>query len=185
MEFSPFVDVMGWARVDYGADIQVETCGFTKEVRSTFGVKVLVDHLIQEIQVDDYAALAIPGGFEEFDYEQEAYDERFLELIREFDGKGILIASICVASLAIAKSGVLLSRFGTTYHLDGGKKQKLLSDMGVKVINEPIVTDRNIITSYCPETAPWVAFRLLELLTNEELARKVRIAMGFEVDVEC
>jgi len=33
------------------------------------------------------------------------------------------------------------------------------------VVNEPIVIDRNIITSYCPETALGVAFKLLEKLT--------------------
>ena len=31
MEFSVFIDVLGWARNDYGYDIQVETCGFQKE----------------------------------------------------------------------------------------------------------------------------------------------------------
>ena len=49
MEFSPFVDVMGWARNDYGYDVQVETCGFTKTVVSTFGIPVTVDKLFEEI----------------------------------------------------------------------------------------------------------------------------------------
>ena len=30
MEFSVFVDVMGWARDDYMCDINVVTCGFQK-----------------------------------------------------------------------------------------------------------------------------------------------------------
>lgn len=38
MEFAPFVDVFGWARNDYGDDVEVVTCGFTKQVTSTFGV---------------------------------------------------------------------------------------------------------------------------------------------------
>jgi 4-methyl-5(b-hydroxyethyl)-thiazole monophosphate biosynthesis len=38
----------------------------------------------------------------------------------------------------------------------------------VNVVNEPIVVDGNIITSYCPETAPGVAFELLKMLTSEE-----------------
>src|SRR5574344_1261340 len=85
MEFSPFIDVFGWTRNDYGYDIQVETCGFTKQVISTFGVPVLMDKLIEDIQVEEYDALAIPGGFEEFGFYEEAYDERFLALIREFN----------------------------------------------------------------------------------------------------
>ena len=74
MEFSVFVDVMGWARNDYNYDIQVETCGFTKTVVSTFNVPIIVDKTIEEINVEDYDALAIPGGFEEFDFYEEAYD---------------------------------------------------------------------------------------------------------------
>jgi len=38
MEFSPFVDVMGWVKNDYGHDIRIATCGFTKQVVSTFNL---------------------------------------------------------------------------------------------------------------------------------------------------
>jgi 4-methyl-5(b-hydroxyethyl)-thiazole monophosphate biosynthesis len=179
MEFSVFIDVMGWARNDYGCDISVETCGFQKEVLSTFNVPVLVDKVISEINVDEYAALAIPGGFEEFGFYEEAYDTKFLDLIREFDKKGKIIATICVAALPLGKSGILVGRSATTYHLRDGYKQKELQAFGVNVINSPIVIDQNIITSYCPQTAPDVAFLLLEKLTSPELALTVKTAMGF------
>jgi 4-methyl-5(b-hydroxyethyl)-thiazole monophosphate biosynthesis len=179
MEFSVFIDVIGWARNDYGADITTETCGFTKEVLSTFHVPVIVDKVITEINVDDYDALAIPGGFEVFGFYEEAYDERFLQLIRDFNAKNKIIASICVAALPIGKSGILIGRRGTTYHLNGGLRQKQLQEFGVNVINQPIVVDENIITSYCPQTAPGVAFELLKMLTTKELSDTVMIAMGF------
>lgn len=179
MEFSVFVDVMGWARNDYGYDVQVVTCGFHKQVKSTFNIPVLVDKTIDEINVDDYDALAIPGGFEEFGFYEEAYDERFLNLIREFDSKGKIIATICVAALPVGKSGVLKNRKATTYHLRDTYRQKQLKEFGVNVLNEPIVVDKNIITSYCPETAPYVAFKLLEMLTSREKMESVKTAMGF------
>jgi len=182
MEFSPFVDVMGWARNDYGMDVHVSTGGFQKQVVSTFGIPVLVDKTINEIRVDDYDALAIPGGFEEFGFYEEAYDERFLNLIRQFDARGKIIASVCVGALPIAKSGVLKNRRATTYHLDNGKRQGQLTEFGVHVVGEPIVTDGNIITSYCPETAPGVAFKLLEMLVSKAKADIVRAAMGFPTE---
>ena len=80
MEFSVFVDVRGWARNDYGIDVSVETCGFTKTVISTFNVPIIVDKTIDEISINDYDALAIPGGFEEFGFYTEAYDNKFLEI---------------------------------------------------------------------------------------------------------
>lgn len=179
MEFSVFVDVFGWARNDYGYDLAVETCGFTKQVMSTFHIPVIVDKLINEINVDEYDALAIPGGFEEFGFYEEAYDEKFLNVIREFNSKNKYIASICVAALPVGKSGVLQNRKGTTYHLNNGVRQNQLKEFGVNVINEPIVMDQNIITSYCPQTAPYVAFKLLEVLTTKELMETVKSAMGF------
>ncbi|MFL0252877.1 DJ-1/PfpI family protein [Clostridium neuense] len=180
MEFSVFVDVMGWARNDYGYDVEVVTCGFQKQVISTFNIPVLVEKTIDEIDVNDYDALAIPGGFEEYGFYEEAYDEKFLKLIREFDKQGKIIATICVAALSVGKSGVLKGRRATTYHLKGAYRQKQLKEFGVNVVNEPIVVDKNIITSYCPETAPGVAFKLLEKLTSTEQMEIVKRDMGFD-----
>ncbi|MFT4104337.1 MAG: DJ-1/PfpI family protein [Lacrimispora sp.] len=179
MEFSVFVDVLGWARHDYHYDIDVITCGFTKTVISTFNVPVVVDRLIDEICADDYDALAIPGGFEEFGFYEEAYDENLLNLIREFNEKNKAIATICVAALALGKSGILKGRNGTAYHLNGGYRQKQLAQFGVNVLDSPIVVDGNVITSYCPETASGVAFKLLEKLTSAEQMEIVKEAMGF------
>lgn len=179
MEFSVFIDVFGWARNDFGCDIKVETCGFNKQVVSTFGVPILVDKPISEVNVEEYDALAIPGGFEEFGFYEEAYDSHFLQLIREFDQQGKFIASICVGALPVGKSGVLTGRKATTYHLRDGYRQKQLAEYGVEVVNQPIVIDNNIITSYCPQTAPHVAFKLLELLAGETRMLEVKRAMGF------
>lgn len=179
MEFSVFVDVMGWARNDYGYNVPVVTCGFQKKVISTFNIPILVDKTLDEINVEDYDALAIPGGFEEFGFYEEAYDERFLNLIREFDKQEKIIAAICVAALPVGKSGVLTGRKATTYHLRDAYRQKQLKEFDVNVVNEPIVVDKNIITSYCPETASGVAFKLLEKLTSTEKMEIVKHAMGF------
>lgn len=180
MEFAPFVDVIGWGRNDYGYDIEVITCGFTKKVMSTFGIPISVDKTIEEININEYQALAIPGGFEEFGFYEEAYNEKFLELIREFDNQNKIIATICVGALPVGKSGVLKNRKATTYHLRGAYRQEQLSGFGVNVVNEPIVVDNNIITSYSPETASKVAFKLLEKLTSTEQMLIVKNAMGFE-----
>lgn len=179
MEFCVFVDVLGWARVDYGHNLLVDTCGFNEKVISTFNVPVIVDKTIGEINVDEYDALAIPGGFGEFGFYEEAYDERFLKLIREFNKKGKIIATVCSGAFPVAKSGVLNNRKATTYHLKNGCFQEKLKEFGVNVVNEPIVVDDNIITSYCPETAPKVAFELLKMLTSEEEMAVIKKAMGF------
>ena len=181
MEFSVFVDIFGWARNDYGYPIDVETVGFSKTVNSTFNIPVIVDKIIDEIDINDYDALAIPGGFEEFGFYDEAYNEEFLSLIRKFDEQNKIIATICVGALPLGKRGILKNRNATTYHLKDGYRQKELQKFGANVINQPIVIDDNVITSYCPQTAPEVAFTLLAKLTSKEKMNIVKKAMGYSL----
>lgn len=181
MEFAPFIDVFGWAQNDYGYDVQVETCGLQRQVASAFGVPVVVDKLLNEARPADYQALALPGGFEEFGFYEEAYNAEFQELVREFARQGKPIAAVCVGALPLGKSGILTGRRATTYHLRGGHRQEQLREFGAAVVNERVVTDGNLITSYCPETAPDVAFALLEVLLGREKAAVVRQDMGYAV----
>lgn len=179
MEASVFIDVLGWARNDYQLPLALTTCGFTKTVVSTFGVPVTVDRLLDEIDPADYDALAIPGGFEEFDFYDEAYNERLLALVRAFDDAKKPIASICVAALVLGKSGILQGRRATTYHLKQGYRQKQLAAQGATIVNEPLVVDGNVATSYCPSTATQVAFWLLEQLAGPAATAQVKEGMGF------
>lgn len=180
MEFAPFYDVCGWAKSEYGFDIEVDTCGFQKIVSSAFWkTEICIDKLISEIDVREYDALAIPGGDHLYGFFEEAYDEMFLDLIRKFNNQGKTIASVCVAALPIGKSGALENRNATTYHLSNAYRQKELANFGANVINEPIVVDKNIITSYCPRTANDVAFLLLENVLGEEKTNMVKNGMGW------
>ncbi len=178
-EASVFIDVIGWNYVDGDKTTKLYTCGITKEVNSTFDQKIIVDYTVDEINVDDYDALAIPGGFAEYDFYNDGYNEKFLNIIREFDKKGKTIASICVAALTIGKSGVLRGRNATTYNKKDGIRQRELQKYGVKVINQPVVVDKNIITSWNPSTAMDVAFMLLENLTNEKNTDHIKEIMGY------
>jgi len=178
-EASVFIDVLGWNLVDGDGTTQAVVCGFQKEITSTFGAKMIADVTIDEVNVDDYDALALPGGFVEYDFYKEAYHEKFLELIRKFDAKKKTVASICVGALPVGKSGILKGKRGTTYNMRDGIRQNTLREYGVNVINMPIVEEDHIITSWNPSTAMDVAFTVLERLTSKDQANKIRTLMGF------
>lgn len=178
-EASVFIDVIGWNYVEGDKSTQLFTCGITKEVNTSFNQKMVVDYIIDQINIDDFEALAIPGGFEVYGFYKDGFDQRFLDLIKQFDDKGKVIASICVGALPLGKSGILNGRNATTYNLNGAVRQKQLSEFGVNLVNEPIVIDRNVITSWNPSTAMGVAFQLLETLTNKENCRYIKSIMGF------
>ena len=177
-EASAFIDVIGWNLVDGDGTTELFTCGLRKEIKSSFNQRFIVDYLIGEVDIDSFDALAIPGGFEEYDFYRDAYDEQFLELIRNFKTKDKIIASICVAALSLGQSGILRNKKGTTYN-QNAIRQDALRGFGVQVMNEPIVVDDNIITSWNPSTAIDVALILLEFLTSKTNADYIRQIMGF------
>ena len=60
MEFAPFYDVIGWAKSEYGFDVELETCGFSHTVPSAFwNTEIKVDKIINKVCVNDYDALPI------------------------------------------------------------------------------------------------------------------------------
>ncbi|WP_462281103.1 DJ-1/PfpI family protein [Salinivirga cyanobacteriivorans] len=178
-EASAFIDVIGWNLIDGDGSTRLFTCGMQKEIKTTFNQKVVVDYLIEEIDVGSFDALAVPGGFEEYNYYEDAYSEQFVSLIRKFNEQNKTIASVCVGALPIGKSGILKNRGATTYKV-GKVRQQTLKSYGANVINEPIVTDLNVITSWNPSTAIDVAFLLLELLTSKNNTQHIREIMGFK-----
>ena len=115
-EASVFIDVFGWNLVEGDGSTQLYTCGLRKEIKSSFNQKFILDYLIEEIEINDFDALAIPGGFEIYNFYNDAYDEKFLDLIRRFRADNKTIASICVGALPLGKSGVLKGKKGTTYN---------------------------------------------------------------------
>jgi len=179
-EASVFVDVMGWNYVEGDGSTRLYTCGLRKALETSFNQHATVDFLISEVNVQEYAALAIPGGFEEYGFYTDAYSEEFLALIRAFREQGRIIASVCVAALPVGKSGALAGRRGTTYN-QNPRRQEQLKNFGVNVVDEPMVEDDGILTCWNPSAALGVAFRLLEMLTSTENTRRVKALMGFPI----
>lgn len=177
-EASAFIDVIGWNLIEGDKTTQLFSCGFMKEVKSSFDQKFIPDFLIDEINPEDYDALAIPGGFEEYGFYDDAYNVRFLDLIKLFNDQNKVIASICVGALPVAKTGILYNKFATTYN-QNPKRIEQLTDMGALFADKPIVVNDNIITSSNPATAHEVALILLEKLTDKNNSEKVKLLMGF------
>lgn len=176
-EASVFIDVIGWNLVEGDNSTELFTCGLRKEIKSSFNQRFIVDYTVDDIDINSFDSLAIPGGFELYGFYQDAYDEKFLELIRSFKAQNKMISSICVGALALGKSGVLKDKNGTTYN--NPVRRKALQEFGVNVIHQPIVRDDNMITSWNPSTAVDVALLLLEHLTTKNNADNIRKLLGF------
>lgn len=179
-EASVFTDVFGWNLYEGDQSTELVSVGLHSVLDCTWGYSCIPMRQLNEIDLKEFDALAIPGGFEQADFYEDAFNEKFLSVIRKFDQQNKPIAAICVAGLAVAKSGVLTNRAGTTYRFENNPRQDQMRALGVQVkSDERIVEDRNIITSSSPETALDVAFLLLEKLTDQENTQEVKRRMGF------
>ncbi len=181
-EASVFTDVFGWSRESGIESVDLITTGLRPTIKCYWNLIVQPELPFDQISVDDFDALAIPGGAGDAGFYEDAYDERFLNLIRKFNDNGKLIASICVGALPIGKAGVLKNRNATTWDLNDGARRQQLANFGVTVLDKHLVVDRNIITSTGPATSLDVAFKLLEMLTDIQNVNEIKRNMRFSLD---
>ncbi|QPA52662.1 DJ-1/PfpI family protein [Lysinibacillus sphaericus] len=179
VEASVFTDVLGWNKWEGDGTTEVVTVGLHTQLQCTWNFKVTPEKLLHEIDLADFDALAIPGGFEEAGFYEDAFSEEFQRVVRHFNDQQKPIATICVASLILGHSGILHNRQATTYNHPTSKRLAQLASFGATVVNERIVQTDHMITSSNPGTAFDVAFRLLETLTSTSNTARVKDLMGF------
>lgn len=178
LEAAAFTDVFGWANIDGNEAIELVTLGLKKQLQTTFGYGAIVDKLVNEVDLNAFDALAIPGGMNrKVDFYEEALGDTFAEVIQHFDARQQPIASVCVASLSLGAAGILAGRKATIYHQSGGKRKDELEKYGAVFVDTPVVKDGNLTSSTGPGTAIEVAFQLLEDLTGADNAKHIRQLM--------
>lgn len=181
LEVAAFTDILGWADLIGDEPVKLTHAGLRHGITTTFGLKVSIDTLLSELNLDEYDALALPGGFGPAGFYDESLSEPYLRAIRHFDAAGKIIASVCVSSISLGMAGILVGRNATVYHKVGGMRKQQLTDTGANFVDKPVVIDGNIITSTGPGTAAEVAFWLLARLTSPENSLNIRQGMRFDL----
>lgn len=177
LEAAGFTDVFGWAAIDGKEPVELVSAGFKPVLRATFGFSVMPQAQISGLDLNEFDALAVPGGFAGVGFYDEAMSEPFLNVIRHFEARDKDIASVCVASLALGAAGALNGRRATTYHQVGGKRKDQLEQYGALFVDQAVVEDGRMISSTGPGTAVEVALRLLVNLTSPDNAAHIRAKM--------
>lgn len=184
LEMAAFTDILGWADLLGDEKIELVMAGLRPEILSTFGITIRPNRMLVDLDLDEFDALALPGGFEPSGFYEEALSEPYLAAIKHFINAQKIVASVCVSSLSLGRAGVLKEKKATIYHQVGGRRKQQLVDTGAVFIDQPIVRDGNIITSTGPGTASEVAFLLIEMLTNQINAGTIRRIMRFSTPDE-
>ena len=174
-EVACMVDVLGWTHYrPQFATVSVETAGFRREVRGGFGMRMVADVLIDDVDSAHYDAFVLPGGFHNRGFD-EAYDPRVAQLAADFKRRGCPIATMCVGIVPLANAGLLEGGEATTYVFSSRHDNPgALRAGGCVAVDEPIVEWDGIISCSGPAHSEQVALLLLERLVGSEVADQVR-----------
>jgi len=124
--------------------LKIITMGNTRDTVVTMGgLKVVPDIVVGKFNMDDAAALILPGGNTWTDH----IHDTVLSLSEKCLNNGIIVAAICGATFGLARTGILNERFHTSNDLDFLKM--ICPDYnGEKYYKkEPSVIDGNLITA--------------------------------------
>ena len=107
------------------------------------------DAAIHEMREKDFTGLVVPGGFSP---DKLRSMDKVKTLTREFMSAGKLVAHICHGGWIPASAGICK---GFRMTASPGIKDDLINAGAVWVEGEPVVIDRNMVSSRSPNDLPW------------------------------
>ena len=153
------------------ADIETTTISISgnREVNGSHKIKILADKLFNEINIDDYSMIVLPGGMPGSKNLNEHPGLR--EQILNFHEQNKMLGAICAAPLVFGNLGILKNKKATCYP---GYENQL---HGAVVTGEKTEVSGNIITGKGAGVAIDFALKIVETIKGEpfatELARKM------------
>ena len=117
---------------------------------------VKVDRTVEEVSVDDYDALLIPGGVGNPD--QLRGDENAVNFVREFFESKKPMAVICHGPWVLVEAGVARGRTLTSWPT----LQTDIRNAGGTWVDEEVVVDEGIVTSRKPDDIPAFNEKMIE-----------------------
>jgi protease I len=124
-----------------------------------------VDRQVQDVTVDEFDALLLPGGTVNPD--KLRMDTNAVTFVRDFVDSGKAVAAICHGPWTLVEAdrvrGVRLTSWPSL--------RADLRNAGADVVDEPVVTDGTITTSRSPDDLPAFCERILQEFARERQAQ--------------
>ncbi len=151
------------ALTDHGAEVEIVSLrpGRLRTVNFLYpGKKVRVDRTLKTADAEDYDALLLPGGLIGPDTLRQ--NEQALDFVRAFDRAGKPIAVICHGPWLLVSAGLVVRRNLTCWP---GIRDDV-RNAGAVYHDEPLVRDRNWVSSRSPKDLPHFNRGMLELFAE-------------------
>lgn len=149
-----------------GLDVTTTTKGNNKWIKTAYGQKIEVDTLLNEITLDEYDFLVIPGG----PYVKESVDgdTQIKGLALHFASQKKLIAAICAGPRFLGQVGLLDNKKFTAF--TGSEKD---APKGDYFPNEKALRDEFIITARGAGSVYEFVYEIIKFLQGEAAAKQL------------
>lgn len=121
-----------------------------------WSIEVPVDKNIEDVSVDDYDALMIPGGV--LNPDKMRANEDFVNFAKRFMKSGKPVAAICHGPQLLIETGMLKGKQMTSYP----SIQTDLKNAGAEWYDKEVVVDNGFVTSRSPKDLEAFNKKLLE-----------------------
>ena len=146
-----------------GADVKLASPDL-KPIQATVhddpGKTIRPDLTVDQARAEDYDALILPGGVRNPD--QLRTNKAAIDLIRAFAEAGKPVAAICHGPWLLVEADLLGGKTATSWP----SIRTDLRNAGANVVDQPAVTDGNIVTSRNPGDVPAFTEAIVQLIEN-------------------
>lgn len=129
-------------------------------VHTHWGDEFHADEKVENVKVEDYDALILPGGV--INPDKLRRNKTAVQFVKDFMDSGKTVASICHGPQMLIEAGVVKGRNLTSYHSINTD----LKNAGANWSDEEVVTDGNLITSRSPKDLDAFNKKIIEYLSN-------------------
>lgn len=155
------------------ASLDVQIVGEFDIIKCSNNVRLLPDILVEELDINgEFEAIIIPGG--STGVKNLSENETIVKVVKKHFASGRLLGAICAAPLLLAEHKIIPFTTAITSH--PSVKTQL---MDYNYMDNPVVVDKNLITSRGAGTAIQFALTIVEILKGQEKANKVAEAIVF------
>lgn len=146
--------------IEAGKDIVIAGEKKGEAYKSKHGYPIKAAASFDEISVNDFAGVVIPGGFAP---DKLRAIPKVLEILKQFNEKKKLVAFICHAGWVPVSAKILKDVKCTSYHT---MKDDVIN-AGANWVDEEVVVDRHFISSRCPDDLAKFCAAILKYLENQ------------------
>lgn len=146
-----------------GFNIITATFESIKEVKCAYGTQLKADYFVDELKLNDFDFLVIPGG----SYVVKTYqkNENIKKLVLGFNQNNKLIAAICAGPMFLGEAGLLKDKNYTIF--PGCERESFKGNLRQY---HKVVKDKNIITARSVAAVTMFVHEIVKYLKGHELA---------------